>query len=242
SYKNNKNVAEANGSNGPVVVVKGKGNYTGTMEIPFTITKADLSDLSITVKAVAYNANKAESYAYQPAVTIKDGSKTLSGKTDFTVEYENNTQAAYKAYYLDKAEGASRPVVKITAKKVSGYTTEEPVIIELPVYRIKLTTKNVYAVISETSYTGKQATPEVELYYSADHKVIKDIKAKGLTSQAEIEAFGLVRLDKADYQVSYGTNIFGGVNKGSLKIEGRGALYGGSVSLKFNIGLRDLNN
>ncbi|MBR5578215.1 MAG: InlB B-repeat-containing protein, partial [Lachnospiraceae bacterium] len=179
SYKNNKNVAEANSSNGPVVVVKGKGNYTGTLEIPFTITKADLSDLGITVKAVAYNAKKADSYAYQPAVTIKDGSKTLSSKTDYTVEYENNTQAAYKAYYLDKIEGAPKPVVKITARKVSSYTTEEPVIIELPVYRIKLTSKNVYAVISETSYTGKQATPEVELYYSADHKVIKDIKAKG---------------------------------------------------------------
>ena len=62
------------------------------------------------------------------------------------------------------------------------------------------------------------------------------------TSQEEIEKLGLVKLDKDDYQVSYGTNIWGGVNKGSLKIVGRGALYGGSVTLKFNIGLRDLDN
>ncbi|MBR5577386.1 MAG: hypothetical protein IKW28_00145, partial [Lachnospiraceae bacterium] len=216
--------------------------YTGTLEIPFTITKADLSDLGITVKAVAYNAKKADSYAYQPTVTIKDGSKTLSSKTDYTVEYENNTQAAYKAYYLDKIEGAPQPEVRITAKDGSNYVTTDSIVIELPVYRIKLTSKNVYAVISETGYTGKQATPEVEVYYSADQKAVKDIKAKGLTSQAEIEALGLVKLNASDYQVSYGTNIFGGVNKGSLKIEGRGALYGGSVSLKFNIGLRDLNN
>lgn len=43
AYKNNKTVGKTADKKAPVVVIKGKGNYKGTMEFTFNILPADIS-------------------------------------------------------------------------------------------------------------------------------------------------------------------------------------------------------
>ena len=241
SYKNNKAVAAAGGDQGPIILIKGKGNYSGQVEKPFTIQKASLKNTQITIssKGIAYTDKKADDYQYRPVITIKDNGKTLSPKTEYTVEYVNNTQADYKAYYMDKTQtdAAKQPKVIIRAKEGSSYDLDTPIELELPVYRVKLTSKNLHVVISEASYTGGQAKPEVKVYYASDNQASR---ARGLTNEQEILKLGLKKLDEKDYTLEYGKNLFSGANKGTVKITGIGAEYGGTVSFRFTIARRPI--
>ena len=65
-------------------------NYTGTKTITFTIASKPLADSMVTVAAGPhyYTGN-----AVTPAVTVKDGSRTLTVGTDYTVSYEDNINA-----------------------------------------------------------------------------------------------------------------------------------------------------
>lgn len=72
------------------MTLTGKGNYIGTKTADFTIAPKSLSANMITVAAGPhyYTGN-----AIMPGVTVKDGSRTLVKNTDYTVGYENNTNA-----------------------------------------------------------------------------------------------------------------------------------------------------
>lgn len=65
-------------------------NYTGTKTITFTIASKPLADSMVTVAAGPhyYTGN-----AVTPAVMVKDGSRTLTVGTDYTVSYEDNINA-----------------------------------------------------------------------------------------------------------------------------------------------------
>lgn len=91
SYKNNKNVNTANNVS-PTVVIKGKGNYTGTEYAYFNILAKPLTDKDISVEniTVAYNGKLQKSI---PAVY--HSGKKLSVKKDFTVSYPDTHDGAY---------------------------------------------------------------------------------------------------------------------------------------------------
>ena len=80
SYSNNTNAGTA------TVTITGDGNYTGTQTINFTISAKSISALAVTIAAVTYDGT-----AQTPAVTVKDGTTTLTSGTDYTVTYSNNT-------------------------------------------------------------------------------------------------------------------------------------------------------
>ena len=81
SYSNNTNAGTA------TMTVTGKGNYTGTKTATFTINPKNASYLTISsIAAATYNG-----FAQTPAVTVKDGTTTLTSGTDYTVSYSNNT-------------------------------------------------------------------------------------------------------------------------------------------------------
>ena len=81
SYSNNTNVGTAKAT------IKGKGNYSGTITKEFTITPADISQLTASLSADLFRYNGAEQ---KPSVTVKSGDKTLVPDTDFTVSYSDN--------------------------------------------------------------------------------------------------------------------------------------------------------
>lgn len=77
------------------IILTGIGNYMGTVKKEFVIEAPQpkqkaLSDCEVTLSP--------ESFVYDgtaktPAVTVKDGSKILTERTDYTVEYQDNVEA-----------------------------------------------------------------------------------------------------------------------------------------------------
>ena len=231
SYKNNKLVASADDEKAPEIIVKGKGNYQGTINIPFTITGADLrskidsGEITIKTTAVAYQPKKSGDYVYKPSVKLMEGKKALRLGADYTVTYIHNTQAEYQAY-IEALEGNSKtlppaPQAVITAGTAGTYLisgSNATVIVPLTIYRSKLTKTNlrVEYIKSEHVYTGVQVTPEVVVYYKGEDRWI-------------------VLTEDKDYTVSYGANVKSGKKAGRVTISGKGTLYGGSVTVNFEI-------
>lgn len=68
-------------------IITGKGNYAGTVEIPFTITAKDIADeTAVMMKLKGYSAYKKAGCS--PAPSGKYGGKTLKQGKDFTVRYQ----------------------------------------------------------------------------------------------------------------------------------------------------------
>ncbi|MBO4997630.1 MAG: Ig-like domain-containing protein [Lachnospira sp.] len=82
SYKDN--VGKGTAAN---VTVTGTGNYSGTVNKTFEIKPKSLSDSMVTIASGPYYYTGS---AVTPAVTVKDGSKTLVKGTDYSVSYKDN--------------------------------------------------------------------------------------------------------------------------------------------------------
>ncbi len=93
SYRNNKNANTSN-SAAPTVVIKGKGNYTGTEYAYFNILAKPLTDKDISVENIttAYSGK-----LQKPTPTVYRSGKKLSAKKDFTVSYPDTKTNAYTA-------------------------------------------------------------------------------------------------------------------------------------------------
>ena len=229
AYKNNKEVAEASAEKPPTVTVKGKGNYTGKFDVTFRITKSGLKHayedghIQYKATAVSYNPDKAEEYAYKPAVKLTDGKSALRVNKDYEIQYLCNTQKEYLAYLAayeagsgsEEKLGEMMPRAVITAKEGSSYEADGEIVVPLPVYRTKLVKSNLQIDLTEKAvYTGKQVRPAVAVRDTIDGKTLQKGK---------------------DYEVSYGANNQSGKNKGSVTITGIAPEYGGSVTVKFDI-------
>ena len=79
SYKNNTSAGTA------IVIVTGKGNYTGTITKTFAIAKRSISGATVSVATQTYTGK-----ALTPKPTVKVGSITLREGTDYTLSYASN--------------------------------------------------------------------------------------------------------------------------------------------------------
>lgn len=236
-YVNNKAVAGATDEKPPTVIVKGKGNYAGEFAVYFNIRQTDLraalddGGIQIRTSAVAYQPNKAETYAYKPAVKLMEGKTALRAGTDYEIEYVDNTQADYERYMQALAGGAgaegdtqvlesqtatAMPQAVITEKAGAAYMLHTPIVVPLPIYQNKLTKSNLAIEVEEAVYTGGQVTPTVTVYDQGENGRV------------------LLQEDK-DYAITYGANNKSGKNAGSVTISGVAPYYGGSVTVKFEI-------
>lgn len=147
SYKNNINAGTA------TAVIKGKGNYSGSISKSFTIKPKALPTDKITLSYTTYNYNGGSK---KPAVTVKDGTKTLTKDTDFTVSYKNNINA-----------GTATAVVKgkgnYTGTANKNFTIKARAL------------SNTTVTVSPTSYTydGTAKKPTVTVM-DGDKKLVKD--------------------------------------------------------------------
>lgn len=98
SYKNNINAAAADSENAPTVILKGKGAYSDTIEIPFTIkSKSYFTDISgktflpLTETDGVWTADLKDA-----RIVVKDGKKVLKEGTDYTVTYSVYTGSDFK--------------------------------------------------------------------------------------------------------------------------------------------------
>lgn len=116
------------------MTLTGKGNYTGTETSDFTIAPKSLSASTITVAAGPHYYTGS---AVTPGVTVKDGSRTLTQNTDYTVSYTNNTNVGTgtatvtvtgKGNYTDTAKQTFSITYKPlpSGKSLTDYVTVSP--------------------------------------------------------------------------------------------------------------------
>ena len=84
SYNNN-----INASNEAEIIFTAKNNFTGAYTQKFTINKADIANLNVTLAQTEYPYS---AEANEPGVTVKLGEYTFAAE-DYAVEYTNNTNA-----------------------------------------------------------------------------------------------------------------------------------------------------
>ncbi len=83
AYADNVNAGTA------TVTITGKGNYTGTKTVEFAIAAKSIKEAEISPIATATYTGS----PITPAVTVTDGTTVLANGTDYTVSYEQNTNA-----------------------------------------------------------------------------------------------------------------------------------------------------
>ncbi|MBD5504236.1 MAG: BspA family leucine-rich repeat surface protein [Lachnospiraceae bacterium] len=157
SYKNNTNAAQSTDVKAPTVVVKGKGNYSGTETQTFSITKRDISDTYITktfTDAYAIPAN-----GKNPALVFsaKCNNKTLKKNTNYTLTVKDSNGNEVTSY---AEEGTYSVVVKGVGTNYTGeYTLAFEVSNKIPVSKLKI------GKISAVEYDGKSKKPELVIKY-----------------------------------------------------------------------------
>jgi DNA-binding protein len=194
AYKNNKKVGNAS------IVIKGKGNYSGSVTIPFTITTKDItsSDLDIRVPDVPYTG-KANKYQSKPVITDIDGNKLALNK-DYKVE-----NYSIQGSVLDKKsipENGSEITVTIQGKgnyrgtialkyEIRGINFASAAIkVNSKSYTGMAVTIDEKDIISATIKNGKTAT---ELTYGKDYDIA------GYTNNVKKGTATVIFRGKGDY-------------------------------------------
>ena len=238
TYANNKAVSEGKNLTEkklPLITVKGKGNFKGSVKQTFTITNKSLADaenpITVTVADVPANKSKGK-FVSKPVVTDADGVK-LKEKTDYTLTYSLITEGG--AVELDTKTGiVNEPgsVVRVTITGAGNYQGEGSVLTaDYRITEFDFTKAIIKVVPKSLPYTGKPVTLTVD-------DLIITMKV-GTGKQAMVEELPLVTDEngKTDgYRiVGYQNNI----NKGTAQVILQGCgKYGGTKTVKFYIGTR----
>lgn len=262
TYQNNVNKGTAK------VYIKGKGNYSGSCSLTFSITARPVSTLKITVPSVTYNGK-----AQKPAVTVKYNNYKFKNGTDYTLSYKNNTKigtATVTVKGKGKLSGTKSVTFKINAKPIknavitynnsltyNGSTLSPAVTVKYGNATLKKNTdytvaysNNVNAGTGTITITGKGI-------YGGSVKKTFTIKKLGITATAvsgtgnkvytgsaikpvpAVKAGGRTLKNGTDFTVSYKNNTEPGT--ATLIVNGKGN-YSGSVSKTFKITARAIND
>lgn len=262
TYQNNVNKGTAK------VYIKGKGNYSGSCSLTFSITARPVSTLKITVPSVTYNGK-----AQKPAVTVKYNNYKFKNGTDYTLSYKNNTKigtATVTVKGKGKLSGTKSVTFKINAKPIknavitynnsltyNGSTLSPAVTVKYGNATLKKNTdytvaysNNVNAGTGTITITGKGI-------YGGSVKKTFTIKKLGISATAvsgtgnkvytgsvikpvpAVKVGGRTLKNGMDFTVSYKNNTEPGT--ATLKVTGKGN-YSGSVSKTFKITARAIND
>ncbi len=238
TYANNKAVSEGKNLTEkklPVITVKGKGNFKGSIKQTFAITNKSLADtvnpITVTVADVPANKNKGK-FVSKPVVTDENGTK-LKEKTDYTLTYSLVTETGTAE--LDTKTGivnAPGSVVRVTITGAGNYQGEGSVLTaDYRITELDFTKATIKVMPKSLPYTGKPVTLK-------EDDLVITMKV-GTGKQAVVEELPLVTDEngKTDgYKiVGYQNNI----NKGTAQVTLQGCgKYGGTKTVKFYIGTR----
>ena len=142
TYQNNINV----GKNAEIII-KGVGNYSGTITKSFKITPKSIAEVNISsIEKQIYTGTE-----IKPSVQISNGSSKLVLDKDYNVSYNNNVDEGTATIKIDGINNYQGTITK-NFEIVKSNTTSS---------------KNIASVscteISDKVYTGKLITPEVIL-------------------------------------------------------------------------------
>ena len=238
TYANNKAVSEGKNLTEkklPLITVKGKGNFKGSIKQNFTITNKSLADtvnpITVTVADVPANKNKGK-FVSKPVVTDENGTK-LKENTDYKLSYSLLTETG--AVELDTKTGiVNEPgsTVRITITGAGNYQGEGSVLTaDYRITEFDFTKVTVKVVPKTLPYTTKPVT-------LTEEDLILTMKV-GTGKQAVVEELPLVTTENGKTD---GYKIIGyknNVNKGTAQVTLQGCgKYGGTKTVKFYIGTR----
>ena len=239
TYANNKAVSEGKNLTEkklPLITVKGKGNFKGSVKQTFTITNKSLADavnpITVTVNDVPANKNKGK-FVSKPVITDADGVK-LKEKTDYTLTYSLLMANGEETKLDVKKDVVNEPgsTVRITITGVGNYQGEGSVLTaDYRITELDFKKVTVKVVPKTLPYTMKPVT------LTEDDLVIT--MKVGTGKQAVVEELKLIT-DGDDTKDGY--KIIGyknNVNKGTAQVTLQGCgKYGGTKTVKFYIGTR----
>lgn len=136
SYARNKAVRAADHRKAPVVVLKGRGNFTGTLAIPFAINKCaiDSDEITATQADAAYSSRPG---AFMKKPVLKYGRKKLKLGRDYTIEgYQVRQGAEGEAEFVDADRSfapESGSLVRVIIKGKGNYDETTTRIVEYSV-------------------------------------------------------------------------------------------------------------
>lgn len=233
-YSNNKKIADAFAERAPMVTIRGKGDFSGSRTLRYSITMADITQ-GVTMRANDLLENK-KANKYQTKITLYDmDGKTLKAGTDYdqkSVGYyvvENNAERMLTAQ--DRPLAGTVITVKVKGK--GNYGTGEI----SATYRILPTNRDIAKAvfkIEKQPYTGRPITLTQQSQFMLD---------KNGNVQAYIKLgrqYTYLTLGK-DFEVvenSYVKNVNKG--KATVTLHGIGE-YGGYKTVSFNIGTRSVS-
>ncbi|MDE7207379.1 MAG: Ig-like domain-containing protein, partial [Lachnospiraceae bacterium] len=175
SYKNHKKTGTG------IIKIKGKGSYTGQIEIPYRITEKDLTDTDITIRVpdVPYTG-KANKYQSNPVLTDIDGG-VLAKNKDYTIE----AYAVGSATLDKKSNPEEGTVITVTIKGKGNYTgTVEAA------YTLKgISFAQAAIKVEPQFYTGNPVTIDAADIISATIKTGKTQTSLQLGKDYEIAAY-----------------------------------------------------
>ena len=214
SYANNKKLSDASANRAPLITIKGKGNFKGTVSVPFTIVKKNLADaenpVSIMTADVGY-VKGAGKYISKPVLTDTDG-KVLKAGTDYEVSYmlsdgitkldkKSSVSAGNDICVTVQGKGNYEGTLTTTYRITENQFTKAKITVTPQTY----TGKRIYLSKEDIRVTIKNANGTTELTYGTDYEIIED---------------------------SYVNNLKKGT--ASVKVRGLGK-YGGTKAVKFKI-------
>lgn len=133
-----------------VVTIQGTGNYTGSRNVNYTINPKSVVGLEVNVSGTyTYTGS-----AIQPtSIEVKDGSKTLTSGTDYTIyTYSNNVDVA-------DANDPSAPTVTIKGKGNYDINTTEDGHFTIAQADFSTTTSLSITAVTAQTYTGSEIKP-----------------------------------------------------------------------------------
>ena len=239
TYANNKAVSEGKNLTEkklPLITVKGKGNFKGSIKQTFTITNKSLADkvnpITVTVADVPANKNKGK-FVSKPVVTDETGTK-LKEKTDYTLSYSLLMANGEETKLDVKKDVVNEPgsTIRITITGAGNYQGEGSVLTaDYRITELDFKKVTVKVVPKTLPYTTKLVT-------LTEEDLILTMKV-GTGRQAVVEELKLIT-DGDDTKDGY--KIIGyknNVNKGTAQVTLQGCgKYGGTKTVKFYIGTR----
>ncbi len=215
-----------NDPNGPVVVVTGMGNYEGTVKLHFSIgTDISTADVEMAQSAYPYDGK-----SHTPKVKAVTLNGNTVPKTDYTVEYPEDTTNAGQKTVTIKGTGAYYGTNTNGTYTINQATaTDENIVIIPKGYELDSTTNRYYTTYPGAEYIEDNGglTPELEVYDSATKTTLR-------ADDFELVDPGFKNNDRvgtANFKIKLKGNYESQVIPGSFDIVGR-SISAGSVKLE----------
>ena len=153
------------------VTLTGKGSYTGTVKLTFTVAEKTIGDCKITLSQNSYTYDGNE---HKPAVTVTFEGKRLNEGSDYTIAYENcrNIGDAYVTVTgTGSFKGSSKVRYCIDPADLSGY---------------KLGDVNFDRKITVTDVTLTSAQVKAKIFMSESRRRAADINGDGRVNVSDL--------------------------------------------------------